>query len=402
MKSRARLGTIVATILIIILIAIGLGIWLYSTRTTSTQPEVTIPSSPSIATEEVRGGFASPTDIASIPGSSESRLFVTERSGIIRSIDPSDRETEPQIFLDIQQKIQAGGEMGLLGLAFHPDYQTNGYLFVNYINKERATVVARYQVPEGSNTVDSSTEKIILTLPQPYENHNGGDLAFGSDGYLYISSGDGGSAGDPGNRAQDRNSLLGKILRIDINTDEPYRIPDTNPFVGHAGAKPEIWAYGLRNPWRISFDAQTHDFYIADVGQGNLEEIDFQPAGSKGGENYGWRCFEGTRSYNPEGCQETADYHPPIVEYDHSNGRCSVTGGFVYRGEAISSLAGKYVYGDFCSGEIFYAHKNGNEWRQTRTLDTSYSISTFGEGSDNELYFADFETGNLYKIIAAR
>jgi glucose/arabinose dehydrogenase len=240
----------------------------------------------------------------------------------------------------------------------------------------------------------------MLSFKQPYGNHNGGDLTFGPDGYLYVALGDGGQAGDPDDRAQNKNSFLGKILRIDVNTDQPYVVPDTNPFVGQANVKPEIWAYGLRNPWRISFDSQTGDLYIADVGQASLEEVDFQPASSKGGENYGWRCYEGTQEYNIEGCAAAANYVTPVVEYGHEDGRCSITGGYVYRGKAQPALQGKYFYGDFCGEQLFYASRSHGKWSQTLALQTTFAISAFGQASDGELYFADYNTGNIYKIEA--
>lgn len=361
------------------------------------QSKTPAPGESGVSTRVAATGFSSPTTIAAIQGSTDTRLFIVEQAGTIRSVIPFE-SSQPEMFLDIRNKIQAGGEMGLLGLAFHPHYDQNGFVFINYTDKENNTVVSRYHIPEGSTAVDPDSEKIVFTVTQPYDNHNGGDLAFGSDGFLYVTLGDGGRAGDPDNRAQNKDSFFGKILRVNVDTNEPYTVPDSNPFVGQANAKSEIWAYGLRNPWRISFDSATGDLYIADVGQGNMEEIDFQPAHSKGGINYGWRCFEGTREYNNQGCEGADGYEVPIVEYDHSDGRCSVTGGYVYRGETYPALKGKYFYGDFCGGQIFSAKKEGSIWKQTLEAETQYSISAFGQATDGELYFADYKDGGIYRV----
>lgn len=352
---------------------------------------------PVITTDEVASGFTSPTAIISTGQPSDRRLFIVERTGLIRFVSPPDKAA-PRTFLDISDKVQNSGEMGLLGLAFHPDFEQNGYFFVNYVDKNQTTVIARYTASSDKNTGEPDSEKIILTLKQPYPNHNGGDLTFGPDGYLYAALGDGGSAGDPENRAQDKNSLFGKILRLDINKGDPYAIPVTNPFRGESGAKEEIWAYGLRNPWRISFDRSTGDLYIADVGQGALEEINVQKAASRGGENYGWRCFEGNQPYHPDGCLDADRYTAPVVEYNHDEGRCSVTGGYVYRGKANPALIGKYFYGDYCNGQLFYASEKEGKWRQTLAIKTALSISAFGQGSDGELYLADFKTGAIYTL----
>jgi glucose/arabinose dehydrogenase len=352
---------------------------------------------PAVSTKLVASGLQSPTGIISTGDSSDKRLFVIERSGTIRIVTPGDKSA-PQMFLDIQNKVQAGGEMGLLGLAFHPDYAQNGYFFINYVDKDQNTVIARYKVSSDKNKADPNSEKVLLTLKQPYTNHNGGDLAFGPDGYLYAATGDGGSAGDPENRAQDKSSLFGKILRLDINKGDPYDIPVTNPFAQQTDAEGEIWAYGLRNPWRISFDKSTGDLYIADVGQGSLEEIDLQKANSKGGENYGWRCYEGNQPYQPAGCESADKYTAPVIEYNHDENRCSITGGYVYRGKENPAFIGKYFYGDYCNGQLFYAAPEGDKWTQTLAAKTDYSISTFGQGSDGELYVADFKTGNIYKL----
>jgi glucose/arabinose dehydrogenase len=345
----------------------------------------------------VATGLRQPTAIVATPNKADDRLFVLEQQGRIKII-ASDGTVADTPFLNITDKVMAGGEMGLLGLAFHPDYSQNGYFYVNYVNKSRTTVIARYKVSSGANVADKASEEVLLTVKQPFTNHDGGDLVFGPDRYLYAALGDGGSGGDPNNNAQNKNSLLGKILRLDVNGGEPYGIPDDNPFVGEQGARPEIWAYGLRNPWRISFDKQTGELYIADVGQGRLEELNVQAANSKGGENYGWRCYEGNSKYNDKGCPDLSELTAPALEYNHKQGRCSITGGYVYRGEKYTALTGRYFYGDYCNGQIFYAEKTASDWEQRVATDTPYSISAFGQDSSGELYFADYETGSIYQL----
>lgn len=352
---------------------------------------------PTVSPRLVATGLASPTVITSDGNPSDDRLFVAEQAGLIRVILP-EGHIDATPFLDISSKVQNSGEMGLLGLAFHPHYQQNGFLYVNYIDKAQNTVIARYHASPG-RAVDPSSEKILFTLKQPYVNHNGGALVFGPDGYLYAALGDGGNSGDPENRAQDKTSYFGKLLRLDIDKGEPYAIPKTNPFVGQAGVKPEIWAYGLRNPWRIGFDSKTGDLYIADVGQGKIEEVDVQKATSKGGENYGWRCYEGSEPYRTGGCGEPSTYTFPIIEYDHTENRCSVTGGYVYRGTKNPGLVGKYFYGDLCGGQLYYASQQDGKWKVTAAAKTPYMISTFGEDSHHELYLADYKTGSIYQLL---
>lgn len=351
-----------------------------------------LPAAASVTTRQVATGFTQPTDIVSTPG--DERLYVVEQTGKIKRVAPEQSDT--QGFLDISSKVTNDGEMGLLGLAFHPNYAENGYIFINYIDKNQDTVVARYHV--ANDAVELASEKVVLQVEQPFTNHKGGDLAFGQDGYLYIALGDGGQAGDPQNNAQNKNSLLGKILRIDVDPEQAYTVPASNPFVGEENIRPEIWAYGLRNPWKFSFDSQTHDLYIADVGQGEIEEIDFQLATSKGGENYGWRCYEGTQEHNLENCAGVNNAVPPIIEYNHEEGRCSVTGGYVYRGEDYPNLQGKYFYGDFCGSQLYYGEKDGDVWKQTLALQTEFAISTFGVDRENELYFANYDAGDIYRI----
>jgi glucose/arabinose dehydrogenase len=349
---------------------------------------------PKIELAQVVTGLSKPTAITAMPDATDKRLFIVEQDGTIRIVN-ADKTLAPTAFLDIKSKVKSEGEMGLLGLAFHPQVAQNHYFFVNYVDNNQNTIIARYTISTATGLADKASEKTLLKIKQPYSNHNGGQLAFGPDGYLYIGMGDGGSAGDPENRAQNKNELLGKILRIDVNNDN-YAVPADNPFVKEGG-KPEIWALGLRNPWRFSFDRKTGDLYIADVGQGNYEEIDLQKATSKGGENYGWRCYEGSHEFKTDGCLDANNYTLPILDYDHSDSRCSVTGGYVYRGGQYPALLGKYFFGDYCGGQLYYIEQKSGSWTATKTT-TSYKISTFGEDSNGELYLADHVGGAVYQI----
>ena len=353
-----------------------------------------------VVNEIIASGFTQPLQVTHAGDGSE-RLFVVERPGLIAVIQGQSVLTEP--FLDISPLVTtAGGEQGLLGLAFHPQYPTNGYLYVDYTRVEDgATVVARYMVSgTNPNAVDPGSATAILTLTQPYANHNGGQLVFGPDGYLYIGLGDGGGAGDPDENAQDTTSLLGSILRIDVDRGMPYRIPADNPFAGTAG-QGEIWDYGLRNPWRFSFDRATGDLYIGDVGQGNWEEIDYHAAGTPGGLNFGWDCREGAHDYEFVGDCLTADLVDPIAEYSHAEGR-SVTGGFAYRGQAYPSLQGRYFFADFIEGRIWSMYKTGanpDTWSvPVLELDTALRISSFGEGEAGELYVVDYSGGTVRRL----
>ena len=320
-------------------------------------------------------------------GDGSGRLFVVEQPGRIRVV--AGGALAPAPFLDIAARVVSGGERGLLGLAFHPDYPRTRRYFVNYTRRpDGATVIAEYQVSAADSNVSARTERVLLVIEQPYPNHNGGMIAFGADGFLYIGMGDGGAGGDPQNRAQNRQDLLGKMLRIDVNGAQPYAIPPDNPFVG-GGARPEIWALGLRNPWRFSFDRQTHELWAGDVGQGSWEEIDIVRRGG----NYGWRLMEGAHCYNPARCDRQG-LELPIAEYANSGNRCSITGGYVYRGTAIPRLAGMYVYGDYCSGEIFGLRAG----TRRVLLDTRLSISSFGEDEAGEMYVVDLR-GGVYRLI---
>jgi glucose/arabinose dehydrogenase len=333
-------------------------------------------------------------------GDGSNRLYVVEKMGRVRLVVGGVLQATP--FLDISSIVKSdGSEQGLLGLAFHPRYATNGFLYVNYIDAGGNTVVARYTAAASRTTVDPSTASLVLGVPQPASNHNGGMLAFGRDGYLYVGLGDGGGGGDPNNNGQNRNTLLGKLLRLDVDGAAPYAIPLSNPFVGVSGTRPEIWALGLRNPWRFGFDRATGDLYIGDVGQGTYEEIDRQPARSTGGENYGWRIMEGFHCYNATTCNQDG-LTLPILEYDHSLGNCSVTGGYVYRGTTIPELAGAYIYGDFCSGRIWGARAGaGGTWASSLLLDSPYSISSFGEDQAGELYLTDLSGGGVYRLASS-
>ncbi|HEX6140523.1 MAG TPA: PQQ-dependent sugar dehydrogenase [Candidatus Limnocylindria bacterium] len=348
----------------------------------------------------VADGLVAPVGIASAADGS-GRLFVNEQAGVVRVIE-ADGTLQDEPFLDIAGRVEAGGERGLLGLAFHPDFADNGRLFVHYSRAgDGATVVSEFSAASDHRTADPASERVILTLAQPFANHNGGQLAFGPDGYLYIGLGDGGSGGDPFGNGQSTGVLLGKILRLDVDAgSNGYGVPSTNPFAPD-GVRPgegrlEIWAFGLRNPWRFSFDPRGGDLYIADVGQGTWEEIDRQPADSPGGENYGWNVMEGRHCF-ASGCDQ-AGYVKPIAEYSHEQG-CSVTGGYVYRGEAQPDLVGVYVFGDYCSGLVFTLQVDEGTVTPKVVLESGMRISAFGTDESGEIYVAD-HGGAIYHLVA--
>ena len=347
------------------------------------------------------------TGITAITNAGDGRVFVTLQRGQIVIWDGT--QILPTPFLDIATKIICCGEQGLLSTAFHPSYGTNGFFFVNYTDGTGQTIVSRYHVSAfDHNSADPFSEVVLLTIPQPYTNHNGGQLQFGPDGDLYIGMGDGGNGNDPQCHAQATDSLLGKMLRIDVNQNVDrspyYGIPAENPYVSTTGPL-EAWAYGLRNPWRFSFDRLTGDLYIADVGQGAREEIDFQPLTSGGGQNYGWKVMEGSLcgGGGNSGCTSPVaacgdpSYTLPVIEYDHNDGRCSVTGGYVYRGSAIPDLGGLYLYGDFCSGQIWAAAQQSGTWSSTLLEISLPDLTTFGEDSSGEIY-AGTSDGALYLV----
>lgn len=357
---------------------------------------------PDISLNVYESGFSRPIDIVHC---NDDRLFIVEQRGKIKIID-AQGNTLGTPFLDISDRVnQTGNERGLLGMTFHPDFKNNGYFYVNYTdaNASGTTRIARFSVSQlDSNLADANSELNIMSVAQPYTNHNAGDLAFGPDGYLYFGLGDGGSADDPGNRAQNTQNLLGKMIRIDVDNGNPYSIPADNPFVNDQSVLDEIWAIGMRNPWRFSFDRCTGDLWIGDVGQDDWEEVDFEPAG-EGGHNYGWRCYEGDHTFNTSGCGSMGDYTFPVAEYANPNIGCSITGGFVYRGGQYGGMFGYYLYADYCSGRFWAIVPDElGGWVNTQIADlTNYEFSTFGEDQYGELYIAGLDNGNVYKISEA-
>ena len=332
---------------------------------------ITFPNSDDYTWETVISGLERPVDLQH---AGDERLFIIEKVGHIRILQDGQLLDFP--YLNITDRVGGGGnEQGLLGLAFHPNYAVNGFFFVNYTDKGGDTVIARYRVTADPNIADPFSEVVLLNAKQPFGNHNGGPLAFGPDGYLYAGLGDGGSAGDPQGNGQKLDTLLGKILRLDVDAAEPYAIPTNNPFGN------EIWAYGLRNPWRMSFDSLTGDLYIGDVGQNQWEEIDFVPAGTPGGINFGWNILEGTHPY---GGGQQDGLVPPVAEYSHSQG-CSVTGGYVYRG-AMPEWNGIYLYGDYCTGTVWGLLRSDEGWQNQVLFDAGGSITSFGQDSSGEVY----------------
>ena len=340
---------------------------------------------------QVVTGLQSPTGIVNA-GDGSGRLFIVEQPGRIRVVQAGRLLDRP--FLDISDRVGANGsERGLLGLAFHPKYKENGYFYVNYTDRNGNTVISRFKVTGDANAADPASEKRLLGVQQPFANHNGGSMAFGPDGDLYLGLGDGGSAGDPFGNGQSVNTLLGKILRLDVDHGDPYAIPADNPFA-NGGGKPEIWAYGLRNPWRFSFDAASGDLYIGDVGQDTWEEIDYLPAGSPGGTNFGWNAMEGSHAFKGG---NSAAFTAPAIDYAHAVGGCSVTGGYVYRGKTLPDWNGVYLYGDYCSGMVWGLLKSNSGWKSAHLFDTGLSISTFGVDENGELYLAWYG-GGIYRL----
>ncbi|MFC4638656.1 PQQ-dependent sugar dehydrogenase [Deinococcus hohokamensis] len=326
-------------------------------------------------------------------GDGSGRLYATLQGGQIRVIEGGDVRAQP--FLDLGGLTRAGGERGLLGLAFDPRYKTNRRLYVHYTDRNGDTVLARYVATADFGRADPNSAKVLFTAKQPYANHNGGQLAFGPDGFLYLGLGDGGSGGDPQNNGQNLGSPLGKILRFDVRGDDAKPAPG-NPFLSRQGANPNIWAYGLRNPWRFSFDRQTGDLVIADVGQNAFEEVNRQPRASKGGENYGWRVREGRTCFEPSSGCRTQGLTEPVLVYGRQEGQ-SITGGYVYRGQAIAALKGQYVFADFASGAVWAARMTGNSWSKT-SLGKVENPSTFGEDEAGELYVAEYGSGRVLKL----
>jgi glucose/arabinose dehydrogenase len=326
-------------------------------------------------------------------GDGSDRLFLVEQAGRIYIL--KDGQTLPEPFLDIRDRVTGGGERGLLSLAFAPDFKSSGNFYVFYTQSGGDTVLSRFGVSANPDIANINNEKKLLTVEQPYSNHNGGRLQFGPDGMLYLGFGDGGSSNDPGQRAQDGSTLLGKLIRIDVDpVNVSYAIPADNPFLENAGVRDEIWALGLRNPWKISFDPKTGDLYIADVGQSALEEVNFQAVTSSGGENYGWDIMEGSQC--TDGNCDQSGMTLPVSEYTHDDG-CSITGGEVYRGQSYPNLKGRYLFGDYCSGKIWSLHKDGADWVTTLLTDTNFDITTFGLAEDRSMFVAN-SSGGIYLI----
>ena len=366
------------------------------------------PRSIHIRLDKAVGGLDHPTFLTHA-GDGSGRMWIVEKAGVIRvttSGQSAAPPAAPATYLDIHARVGSdSSEQGLLGLAFHPKFKANGRFFVDYTDRSGNTVVSEFHDPLDGSPVDAAAERVLLRVDQPAANHNGGMVVFGQDGYLYIGLGDGGGAGDRYGNGQNPRALLAKLLRVDVDRGEPYAIPPDNPFAKDEQFRPETWAYGLRNPWRFSFDRLTGDLYIGDVGQNTYEEVDFQLAASHGGQNYGWPIVEGNHCFARDaGCDAAGHTVRPIIEYAHSDGNsCSITGGYVYRGTREAGLAGAYFYGDYCSGRIWAAARAaGNAWQTGLAAQTKLSISSFGEDEAGELYVLDYGGGAAYRIASGQ
>ena len=344
-------------------------------------------------------GLAQPVALAH---AYDDRLFVAEQAGVIRIIENGTLLSEP--FLDIQHKVRNDpenlwDERGLLGLVFHPNFQENGLFFINYTSeRDGSTILSRYRVDDTNpNQADLLSETVMLNIGQPYADHNAGHLQFDQDGFLYMAVGDGGDWGDRRENGQNPSTLLGNILRLHVDANDTYAVPSTNPFVGDTSKRGEIWVYGLRNPWRFSFDRLTRDLYIADVGQAVWEEVSFLPGGGQGGENLGWNITEGPVCYEADTCDKSK-FIEPIVTYNHSTGACAVVGGYVYRGQQFPSLVGNYFFADFCQGIVWSLINHNGEWLQNEVYRDDIWISSFGEDVDGELYVLDHRNGFVYQV----
>jgi glucose/arabinose dehydrogenase len=371
---------------------------------TTAVPGIVMGATP-ITLDHIVSGLSSPTQVTNARDGTN-RLFVVEQRGTVRVVQGG--VLLPGFFMDIRSKVEDGGERGLLGLAFDPNFKTNHRLFVFYTRNGGDVVVSRFTTNTARTDVIESTARPLLLIEHSAQsNHNGGALAFGPNGYLYIGVGDGGGSGDPGNDAQEKSTtLLGKILRVNVNGNvagpfNHYSIPNSNPFKGAIPGRGEIWDYGLRNPWRISFDRVTGQLFIADVGQGRYEEVDREKAGATGGRNYGWNAMEGMHCYKPSKCPLAGDTLPNM-EYSHGGGNCAITGGYVYRGPSQTALVGSYVFADWCSGRIWTIPHNGIPVNQAETLraDTPHNITSFGESENGELYLVT-SSGGLYQVLAS-
>jgi glucose/arabinose dehydrogenase len=343
-------------------------------------------------------GLDRPLFLTQAPGDA-SHHYLLEQSGRVRLALNGELQAEP--FLDLSDEVfdpteRGGGERGLLGLAFHPGFKENRRFFVNFTDREGHTRVVEYHAP-GSDRADPASARLVLKIEQPYTNHNGGCIEFGPDGFLYVGMGDGGDKGDPDNRAQDLSTLLGKLLRIDVDGQQPYGIPPGNPFVGIKGARPEIWSYGLRNPWRFSWDPATGDLWIADVGQKSWEEINMEPAGDPGGRNYGWRLREGAHCFDPPEDCEQPGLVDPVFEYSHATGGCSITGGYLYRGDELPGLRGKYLFADWCAGKVWVF--DPVTARHETVLKEMGPVTSFGRGLDGELFLCVGD-GKVFRLAA--
>ena len=379
-----------------------IGLWLgsaFGASACSNEDPVEPPPGTGARLQEIATGLIVPLYLTSPPGDL-TRLFIVEQTGAIRLV--KNGVLLPQPFLDLRARVSTSGEQGLLGLAFDPSFATNGRFVVHYTDLAGATTLSRFQVsPADPDQADPASEAVILTATQPFSNHNGGQVAFGPDGFLYLGLGDGGGSGDPENRGQDLSELLGSILRIDIGAGDPYGVPTDNPFAGEPSARPEVWSYGLRNPWRFSFDRATGDLYIADVGQSQREEINVSTVaeGAGRGMNFGWSIMEGSLCFRGTGCDMNG-LTLPAFEYGHAEG-CSVTGGYVYRGSAIPALQGHYFYADFCQGWVRsfrYADGVVNDLTSWPALSPGGLVTSFGEDAAGELYVLE-AGGRVFKIV---
>ena len=351
-----------------------------------------------VTLQRVAEGLSFPLYVTAPTG--DPRIFIVEKDGLIKVLEAGSVLAAP--FLDLTDQVSRGSEQGLLSIAFHPNYASNGRFFVNYTDRNGDTQIVEFRVSSDPDRADPSPVRTILSIEQPFSNHNGGLVLFGPDGKLWIGMGDGGSGGDPQENAQNLGTLLGKLLRIDVDGAAPYTVPADNPFVGRPGARGEVWAYGLRNPWRFAFDRETGDLYIADVGQNRLEEVN-AVRGPGRGLNYGWDVMEGSECFEPsQGCDQD-DLTLPVVDYDHGDG-CSISGGYVYRGDAIPDLRGTYFYSDYCSGFVRSFRFDGNRateertWSELEPPGNDSQVSSFGEDAAGELYLMT-GGGSVYKIV---